>query len=83
MKIFAFLVSLALSKPKGGRQRKFCTASCAGETSDWTSYLSNGVQATGNTNIMLSAALLMTDNDFVTNIIVDIDTLKTFSSKLT
>ena len=63
MKIFAFLVSLALSKPKG-RQRRFCTASCAGETSDWTSYLSNGVQATGKTNIMSRITMLVTDDDF-------------------
>ena len=82
MKIFAFLISLGLSKPKG-RQRKFCTASCAGETSDWTSYLSNGVQATGKTTIMSRVTMLVTDDDFVTNIIVDIDTLKTFSFKLT
>ena len=72
MKIFAFLVNLVLSKPAGGRQKRFCTASCAGETSDWISYLSNGVQATGKTSIMSRVAILMTDNDFASKINVKI-----------
>ena len=51
MKIFTFLIGLA-QLPRGngnpvaptGAKNKLCTATCSGETDDWTTYSYNGVK---------------------------------------